>query len=209
MNGGAGKPFFSPEGVGDFHVVVVYDYGEVISGHPVRLEKNFVIDAVGGKGYLSPDEVGEVNFFSGGDLYAYDMRGAGSQQPLNFFCGQAKRVLHPGTKNVVVLGGGVFGRLVVGTHFFELFGCIEGVIGVSLLYELLSVLLIESFRLALALAIGAIGAGMEGALVGVESAPGEAVEDIFFGPGYVAALVGVFNTEDKVAMVLACEKIVV
>jgi len=110
---------------------------------------------------------------------------------------------------MIVLRGGILGCLVVGTHFFELFGCIEGVVSMTLLYQLLSILLIESFRLALTLAIGSIGAGVQGALVGVESAPGEAVEDILFGPGYIAALVGVFDTEDKVAMVLAGEKIVI
>jgi len=209
MDRGTGEPFFTPKGVRDLHQVVVYDYGQVIGGHSVRLEENLVIDAIGGKGHISPDEVGEVNFFSGHDFDTNDMGGACIQQPLNVFGGQAERVLHLCAKNVAVLGGGVLGCLVVRTHFFELFGSIEGIIGVSLLYQLLGILQIESFRLALTLAIGAIGAGVQGALVGVESAPGEAVEDILFGPGYIAALVGVFNTEDKVAMVLACEKIVI
>jgi len=209
MNGSAGKPFFSPEGVGNLHQVVVHDYGQVISGHPVRLEENFIVDAVGGKGDFSPDEVGEMNVFSGHDLDTYDMRGACIQQSLNFFGRQGEGVLHFCAKNMVVLGGGVLGCLVAGTHFFELLGGIECIIGMSLVHQLLSVLVIESFRLALALAIGAIAAGTKGAFVGVEAAPGETIEDIFLGSGYVAALVGVFNTEDEIATVLACEKVVI
>jgi hypothetical protein len=110
---------------------------------------------------------------------------------------------------MVVLRGGVLSRLVAAAHFFQLLGCVECIVGVPLLNELVSVLAIEPFGLAFALAIRSKGAGMKGALIGVKAAPGEAIEYIRFGPGYVAALVSVFDAKDKVAVVLACKKIIV
>ena len=85
------------------------------------------------------------------------------------------------------------------TFGFQLFGGIEGVGGGTLLDELLCVLLIKSFGFALALAIGAVGAGVKGAFIGVEAAPGEAVENIFFCSYDITALVSVFDAENKVA----------
>jgi hypothetical protein len=79
----------------------------------------------------------------------------------------------------------------------------------SLLYQLLGVPLIDSIGLALTLPIRAETARVKGALVGIEPAPGEAIENILFGTRYIAALVGVFDTEDKLALVLSGEKIIV
>jgi len=110
---------------------------------------------------------------------------------------------------VVVLGGGVFGRFVLGPHFLQLLGCVEGVVGVTLINQLFGILGVKAFCLALALAIGAIGAGVEGTFVWGERAPGKAVEDIFFGSGYIAALVGVFDAEDEVALVLAGVEVII
>jgi hypothetical protein len=110
---------------------------------------------------------------------------------------------------MVILRRRVLGRLVPGTHFLKLFGGVEGVVSMSLPDQLFGISDIDSFRLPLTLAIGAIGAGMRWAFIGVESAPGEAVKDIFFGAGHITALVCVFDTEDKIALVLAREKVVV
>jgi hypothetical protein len=110
---------------------------------------------------------------------------------------------------MVVLGGGVFGCLIAGTHFFQLYGCIESIVSVSLPEELLSVLQIEPFGFPLALTVGTIRAGMQGAFIGVEATPGETVENILFRSGDIAALVGVFDTKNKVALVLTGKKIVI
>jgi hypothetical protein len=209
MNGGAGEPFFSPEGVRDLHQMVIYYHGEVVGGHSIRLEEDLVIDTVGGKAHFSPDEIGEMDLFAGHELDAYDIGGTGVQQPFDLISGQAEGVLHFCAKDVVVLGGGIFSSPVVGAHFLQFFRSVESIIGMALADQLLSILLIESFRLALALTIGAIGAGKKRTFVGVESAPGEAIEDIFFCAGYIAGLVGVFDTKDEIALVLAGEKIVV
>lgn len=71
------------------------------------------------------------------------------------------------------------------------------------------ILAVESLGFPFTLAIGAIFTGMEGTFVGLESTPGKAVQDILLRSLYIAALVGVFDTEDKVAFMLAGEKIIV
>jgi hypothetical protein len=65
------------------------------------------------------------------------------------------------------------------------------------------VFFVEAEGFSLALAVGAEGAAFVGAFVGFESAPAEGIDDIFFGAGYIAALVGVFDPEDEVAAMLA------
>jgi hypothetical protein len=48
-----------------------------------------------------------------------------------------------------------------------------------------------------------------GAFVGLEAAPFETVDDIFFCPGHEAGLVGIFDPKDELAAMLAGEQVVV
>jgi len=92
-------------------------------------------------------------------------------------------------------------------HGFEFFRCVEGVVGVTGGDEALGILRVE--RLALGLAVRAVGAGTGGAFIGFETGPFEGVHDIFFGSGHIAALVGVFDAEDKISVMVAGEEIVI
>jgi hypothetical protein len=84
MYGGAGQPFFAAEGVADLHEVVVDDDGEVVSGHPIRLEQDLVVDIGGVEAYFAADHVDKLDFLVRLQLDAYDIGGAGFEQGLGF-----------------------------------------------------------------------------------------------------------------------------
>ena len=118
-------------------------------------------------------------------------------------------VAHFPAKFVVVLRGRVVGRFMFFAHLFELFGGIEGVVGVAVPDELGGIFFIDAEGLAFALAVGAEGAALERAFVGFQATPGEAVVDVLFRARDVTALVGVFDAEDEFSAMLAGEEIVI
>ena len=118
-------------------------------------------------------------------------------------------VAHFAAQLVVVLRGGVLRAFVFFAHGVELFGGIEGVVGVAFFDELFCVFVVDAEGFAFALAVGAVGAALVGAFVGFEAGPLEGVEDVLFGSGDVAALVGVFDAEDEGAAVAAGIEIVI
>ena len=103
---------------------------------------------------------------------------------------------------MIILRGGIPGRFIVSAHFLQLFGGVEGIIGVAFLYELGGIFGVDALGFAFTLPIGGMRPGVERTFVGLESAPGETVQDVLFCAGYVAALVGIFNAKDKVAFML-------
>jgi len=110
---------------------------------------------------------------------------------------------------MVILRGWIPGGLVLQPHLFQLRRCVKGVIGMTVSDELIGVLLVESLGLAFTLTVRAMGAGFVRAFVGFQSAPAEAVKNILFGAFDVAALVGIFDPEYKIAAVPAGKKVVV
>jgi hypothetical protein len=44
---------------------------------------------------------------------------------------------------------------------------------------------------------------MQGALIRLQAAPGKAIENIFFGPGNISALVGIFYPDNEFTSVLS------
>lgn len=54
---GGGRAHLPAQDVGDFHVVVVHDAGEVVGGKAVRLEEHLVVDGAVGKGHVAADRV--------------------------------------------------------------------------------------------------------------------------------------------------------
>jgi hypothetical protein len=137
------------------------------------------------------------------------MRGTGGQQLLHFFGGERERILHFGPQDMVVLRGRILRRLIFCPHFFQLFRGIECIVRIPLFYQLGSIFFIKSLGFALALPVGTIGARTFGALVGLQSTPLQTVEDIFFRAGNIAALVGIFDTKDKISAMLTGKQIVI
>jgi hypothetical protein len=79
----------------------------------------------------------------------------------------------------------------------------------AFLYELGGIFGIDALGFAFTLSVRAMGSGMKRTLVRLESAPGETVQDILFCARYIAALVGVFDAEDKVALMLPGKQVIV
>jgi hypothetical protein len=75
--------------------------------------------------------------------------------------------------------------------------------------QLAGVFLIEAKGLALALSVRPMRAALLGAFVGFQTAPSEAVDNIFLCTGYIPALIRIFNAEDEIAPVAPGEQIVI
>ena len=209
MDGGAGQPFFAAKGVADVHQVIVDDNREMVGRHAIGLEQHFVINAIGGEDDFPADHIGETDCLVGFHPDADGIGGAGGEQALGLIGREVERVAHFAAQVKVVLRGGILGRLIFHPHRVEFPGCIESIVGVALVDQLAGVFFIDAKGFPFALAVGAVGAALVGALIGFEAAPGEGIEDILFGAGYVAGLVGVFDPEDEVAAVAAGKEVVV
>src|SRR5258708_99712 len=118
-------------------------------------------------------------------------------------------IAHSMPQRMAVLGGGVLRSFIFFPHCFQFFGGIEGIVGVTIFDQLLRVFGIYAESLAFALAIGAVFSFFVRAFIGVEAAPFQGVDDIFFGAGDITALVGIFDTKDEVTAMAAGKKVVV
>jgi hypothetical protein len=56
---------------------------------------------------------------------------AGSKEAVGLFLREAEGVFHFFPEHVVVLWGRVLRRFITGAHFFQFFGGIEGIVGMS------------------------------------------------------------------------------
>jgi hypothetical protein len=74
-----------------------------------------------------------------------------------------------------------------------------------LLYQLGGIFFIKPLGLSFALPVRAISSRKLRALVGLQSTPFQGVQDVFLCSGNIAALIRVFDTEDKVTAMPAGE----
>ncbi|KAF5046322.1 hypothetical protein DSECCO2_471970 [anaerobic digester metagenome] len=89
----------------------------------------------------------------------------------------------------------------------ELFGGIKSIIGITSINELHGILMIHRF--ALALAVRAEGTTDMRSFVEVDSAPGEAFNNVFFGAFHKARLIGIFDAEDEFSAILFRKKTII
>src|SRR5580693_2956012 len=132
MNGSAGEPFFAAEGMRDFHPVVVYDDGQVVGGHAVGLEQDLVVYTFGGEEDFAADQVGKPDLLAGLYFDPDGIGGAGGQQLFGLFGQQVQRVAHLFAEGMIVLGAGIFGGFIFFAHLVQLFGGIEGIVGMAI-----------------------------------------------------------------------------
>ena len=74
VQGGRGQPFFTADHVGNVHGVVVDDVGEVVGGHAVALEEDFVVQIQGVDAHPAADAVFKFYFFVAGHFDPNDIR---------------------------------------------------------------------------------------------------------------------------------------
>jgi hypothetical protein len=96
--------------------------------------------------------------------------------------------------------------LEVFPHFFKLLRRIEGIIGMTFADQLFGILTITFFSLTLP--VRAQRTTMQGALIRLQTTPGQAIENIIFGPGNISALVGIFYADNELTPVLSGKKVV-
>ena len=88
----------------------------------------------------------------------------------------------------------------------QFFGCVKSVISMSLANQTLCILTVNGF--ALALAVRCIMSASNGAFIGGKSAPLKAFQYVFFSAFYITALIGIFNTKNKISFMFFGEKII-
>ena len=136
------------------------------------------------------------------DLEAHHVLLALGDQRIHFLFGERQRVAHLQTGGGVILEVGHF--LALG---LELLGRVEGDVGLSGVEQHLDVLLVDVA--ALGLAVGTVVAAEADTLVEGDAEPLERLQDIFFSTGYETVAVGVFDTENEVASMLARKEVIV
>ncbi len=102
-----GQPFFAADHVGDVHGVVIDDVGQVVGGHAVALEEDFVVQVQGVDAYPAADAVFKFYFLIAGHFDPNDIGLAGVQTTLHLFFGKGERIFHGRTGDAVVLPVGV------------------------------------------------------------------------------------------------------
>src|SRR5690606_29566731 len=65
------------------------------------------------------------------------------------------------------------------------------------------------FGFSFTLPVRSIRTAMDGAFIRLQPCPFQTVENIFLRSGYIAALVGILNTQYKISLVLLCKQIVI
>ena len=199
------KPLLPADHVRDLHQVIVDHIGQVIGGHSVTLEKHLVVELVAVELDVTPDQVGLFDHQILRHFKADHMRFAGSQQGRTRTSRQGQRIFESLAGEIVV-GKGSAVHLCIGAQGIQLFGRIEGIIGVAGVDQLLCIAGIE--LLAFALAVGSVRPSFAGTLVDFDSAPVERFHDVVLGSRYVAGLVGIFDSQQEIPAVVFGKKIV-
>ena len=192
--------------MGDLHGVVVHDVGQVVGGHAVALEEHLVVKQTAVHRHVAAYHVVHRDVYVVGEHEAHHVGLAGVYAALRLFLAEADAVLHGAACGAVVLEG-LFLCLVFLALGFQRFGLVEGVVGPAVAYQLVGILAVHG--LAVALAVGAVGAADMHAFVKLYAQPVEGLDDVLFGTRHEACLVGVLDAQYHLAAVLAREEVVV
>ena len=189
-----GKILVSSYDVGYAHCVVVNDIGEVVGRHSIRLQKHLVVQVNVLNGDVAVDLVMERGSPVVRDLLADNAGFAG-----------VVALLRLGSVHVAA-GAAVRGsKSVCGVLAAVLVLATEAVVCVSGFHQLLCILLEHTHSLALY--IRTAGTADVRTLVPVQSAGPERSVDNIGSALNVASLVGILNTQNKLALVLSRDKI--
>ena len=217
MQGQGGQPFFAADDLGDFHQVVVHDVGQVVGGQFVRpFPQHLVVEGAGMDFHMAANHVVHLDDAVGGHLEAYGPVRRLFQQAGAFPGRQGQGVTQFFAGGVVVDEG-----LSLRFHFSaqggEFLGAVKGVVGVPVAYQLLGILPVDGFALALPVRGVGMTPGRDAhdltvlihAFVGPDAAPGERLDDIGFGARNETVGVGIFDAEDEIAAALFGEQVIV
>ena len=192
--GDGAEPFLAANDVGDAHQVVVHHHRQMIGGHGVRLQQHLHV-------HLRPV------YLDGAAQGVLHLTGAAFRhlqaQHRRLACRQALRDLLGGQMQALaVIAHGFACCALAGAHLLQPLRGAEAAKGMAALQEPLGMLPVDV--LALALAVGGMGAALVRALVPVQAQPLEGVDDGGFGLLAAARLIRVLNAQQELAASLAC-----
>ncbi len=198
-----GEPFLTADHVAHLHEVVIYNVCEMICGELIcTLIEHFIIEDVAIDHHFATDEVVDFHIAVGLNLEANHILMALVDEALSLLSRHGEGVAHGAACGGVILeiGDALAGLL-------ELFGSVESYVGFSGIKKLFHIFFINVATFALL--VGAIFATFAHTFVEMDAEPMKGIGYVFLGPGHEATAVGVFNSENHVAPVLAGEDIVV
>ena len=203
MQGSTGQPLFATDDMGDFHEMVVDDVGQMIGGQLVgTLEEHLVVEDVALDDHIAAYHVVDMDVLARLYLEAHHILVAVGNELLHLVGRHGERIAHHATGVGVILE--VFHLGTLGLKFL---GGVEGDVGLVLGQQLLHIFLVDGA--ALTLAIGSMAATVAHPLVKLDAEPLERLDDILLGTGHKTCGIGVLDSENKFATVLACEKVIV
>ncbi len=183
--------------------MVVHDVGQVVCGEVVgALVEHFVVEDVALDGHSAADEVVDSHVAARLDAEAHHVLGAVGYEALDFLGGQSQGVAHRHACRCVILEVGDFGAARV-----QLGRSVESYVSLSGIEKHLDVLAV--YVAAFALLVWSVGASFADTFVDAYAEPGKGLVDIVFGTGHESLRVGVFDTENHFAPVLAGKEIVI
>ena len=197
------QPLLAADDVGNLHQVVVDDVGQVVGGQLVgTLEQHLVVDDVGLHAHLATDQVIDQHLVAGLHLEAHHILPTVGYQLVDLLFRQRQRVAHLAAGMRVVLE-----VLYLAALLLQLLRRVEGYVGLAGIEQLLHIFLIDVA--ALTLAVGPFVAAERYTLVELDAQPLERLDDVLLGTGYKPRAVGVLNTENEVAAMLAGKQIII
>ena len=200
---GRGQPLFTANHVRDEHQVIVDDIGQVVGGQVVgRFVEHLVVENRRVDGHFAANEVVDHYIFARFDFEPHHILGAVGNQSVNLLLAHRERVAHLHAGRGVVLEVGDF--LAFGFQFGR---SIEGDIGFAGFEQLVYIFAVDLFPLRLP--VGTVVAAVAYPLVKVNAQPFERLDDVGLGTGNKPMGVGVFDTENQVAMVLLGKQVVI
>jgi len=179
--------------MGNAHQVVIDHIGQEVGGQAVGLHQDLHIHAVPGNFHRTTQQVRHHADTLTGHLHAHHVRLAGGDALLCFLC----RQMHA----VPVIARGFLACLLLGTHLIETFSGAEAGEGMTFGNQLIRILLVDVAPLALP--IRTVRPAHIRPLVPFDTQPAQGIEYLLLGLARRAQLVGIFDTQDELAAVLA------
>ncbi len=193
MFGRGVDPLLTTQYVGNAHQVVIYDVGQVIGRQTVGLHQHLHIDLFPRDVDLATQHVLHLAGAFARHFHPYDMgltcRNAGTH------------LIGAQMQAVTVIAGRLLVGHLLGAQCIQTLTGTETAEGVPLLNQLLAMLMIDGA--ALTLTVRTVGTADVRTFIPLQPKPAQRVENLLLGGSAGAHLVGIFDTQDKLAAVLA------
>ena len=189
------QPLLPTDHMGNLHKVVIYDIGQVISRHTVGLEEHLVVQELGIHHHLATNQVMQGKGFLW-HLKAHYIRHAFCYTFFHFFGGKRKGVIELFAVMPIV-DKGLPACFIVFALRIQFFGCIKGIVSLTLIQKQLGILGIDCLAFALAIR-GMRATLLAHSFVIGDAAPLKGFHDIGFCPLHITHLVSILNTQEEI-----------